>query len=329
MTRQGKARRGEARLVQARQKTRQGKDKIATTSNDRRPNSASRQARRLRQHTLDSFDAGSPRPISGAHAAPDVGASTLDVDDPTQTAAPVTHYAGVSTTAPKPGPSPTTGIRPAGVPEPEEWITVSEPTPQVPLLSPPPGQLLPPQSPAPPAPPAQHAGAYGSWEPATSSTPPAQHVSALAPASTSASASTPGAQPDVMVETPLLLTREDIPTYRGTFCHKWAHQWLKTTREDLANQGVELRDLSDSIYWRVYVCSHPKAPYIIGSAGIVRFEGRFLQGKDPNAHQLNLPEPYGKRRFDFVAVHADGYVRVFTLAPKRTRSSSWGGTSHG
>ena len=45
MTRQGKARRGEARLVQARQKTREEKDKIATTSNDRRPNSATSHSR--------------------------------------------------------------------------------------------------------------------------------------------------------------------------------------------------------------------------------------------------------------------------------------------
>ena len=77
----------------------------------------------------------------------------------------------------------------------------------------------------------------------------------------------------------------------------------------------------DSPDWRAYVCSHPQATFIIGLASIVRFEGRFLQAGEPNAHALNLPGPFGKYRFDFVA--------VCTLAPKRTRSPSWGGTSHG
>ena len=96
---------------------------------------------------------------------------------------------------------------------------------------------------------------------------------------------------------------------------------MSTTRRDVAKLGVESRDLSDSRDWRVYVCSHPKATFIIGLASIVRFEGRFLQAGEPNAHALNLPGPFGKYRFDFVA--------VCTLAPKRTRSPSWGCTSYG
>ena len=84
-----------------------------------------------------------------------------------------------------------------------------------------------------------------------------------------------------MVETPVLLTREDIETYKGTFSHKKAHEWLRTTRLDVAKLGVESCDPSDSSDWRVHVCSHPKATFIIGSAGIVRFEGRFLQADEP------------------------------------------------
>ena len=57
--------------------------------------------------------------------------------------------------------------------------------------------------------------------------------------------------------------------------------------------------------WRCYMCSHPKAREIIGT-GVVRFEARFLNSVEPNHAELGLPEPYGKHRFDFVALRADG-----------------------
>ena len=76
-------------------------------------------------------------------------------------------------------------------------------------------------------------------------------------------------------------------------------------RADAAHDAIEAIDLSDNADWRHYVCSHPKAREIIG-AGIVKFEGRFLHSVEPNHRQLGLPEPYGQKRFDFVALRGDG-----------------------
>jgi len=102
-----------------------------------------------------------------------------------------------------------------------------------------------------------------------------------------------------------LLTAADIPTHRTNCSCKRAHKWLADLRADAAHRGMEAIDLSNHADWRLYICSHPKAREIIGE-GVVKFEGRFLNSLEPNHRQLLLPEPYGRNRFDFLALRASG-----------------------
>ena len=158
-------------------------------------------------------------------------------------------------------------------------------------LAPPPGLH------APAVLPAAHTGGPGScWTQGLA----AARDAAAVPASdeAAASASTPGAAATA-------LTVNDIPLFSGQCTGQKAHRWLKQLRRDCATAQQECVDLTDDPRWRVYVCSHPHARTIIG-AGIIYFEGRFCNGREDNARTLNLPAPFGKYRFDFIAGRKDG-----------------------
>ena len=64
---------------------------------------------------------------------------------------------------------------------------------------------------------------------------------------------------------------------------------------------------SEAFDWRTYVCLHEDANTIVGP-GVVRFEVRFLTGREPNGHRLvaTLGQQWAFRRCDFVVHRADG-----------------------
>ena len=97
----------------------------------------------------------------------------------------------------------------------------------------------------------------------------------------------------------------DIPRFFRQCAGRMAHKWFKQLRRECATAQQERVDLTEDPRWREYVCSHPHARTIIG-AGITHFEGRFCNGREDNARTLNLPAPFGKYRFDFIAGRKDG-----------------------
>ena len=75
----------------------------------------------------------------------------------------------------------------------------------------------------------------------------------------------------------MLLETHAIAKFRGApFGRRTAHKWLSKVRKNAACEAIEVVDLTGNPEWRQYVCSHPHANDIIGSSGVVKFEGRFL-----------------------------------------------------
>ena len=105
---------------------------------------------------------------------------------------------------------------------------------------------------------------------------------------------------------PVLLTSAEIPNLRMvTYGRRKAHQLLHRLRQDCATNDTMMVDLADEPGWRNYLANHPQAREIIG-AGVVGFEGRFVDALEPNRGTLNLPGVYGQHRFDFVVRRVDG-----------------------
>ena len=105
---------------------------------------------------------------------------------------------------------------------------------------------------------------------------------------------------------PVWLELRHITDMQVTFTHKQGSKWLKVLRERCAREGRESIDLTAEPCWRAYVCSHPERITIISASGIIHFEGRFLNSPEPNARELNLPAPFGRYRFDFIAWRGNG-----------------------
>ena len=117
-----------------------------------------------------------------------------------------------------------------------------------------------------------------------------------------------------------VLTADEVAQFRCPGFPKDAHRWLAHLRQVCAQAGLEAIDITDGLPdgvpafdsaptpvfdWRRYVCSLPHAWTVVGD-GITRFEGRFINCPEPDPGKLQLPEPYGGFRFDFVVHRMDG-----------------------
>lgn len=164
--------------------------------------------------------------------------------------------------------------------------------------------------------PTPEASSSGAGVPAANGAPPPTQ----APPAGAAPPPATGAPPLTLTLQPVLHPT-DIPTWRGGGgMRKEAHRWLAHLRKHCAEAGMEAIDITHGLpqgvappdhaptlvfEWQRYLCMHPQAAFLVAT-GVTMFEGRFLNSREPNARQLQLPAPYGSYRFDFLAHRSDG-----------------------
>ena len=111
-----------------------------------------------------------------------------------------------------------------------------------------------------------------------------------------------------------MLTTQDIPRWalggtgsnQGSVTRKTAHLNLSNLRQEAAEAGREVTDLTEEDWWKHYVCNHPSARRLT-EHGIVAFQARFLSTREPNSrHLVNVPLPWRELRFDFVVIKCTG-----------------------
>ena len=140
---------------------------------------------------------------------------------------------------------------------------------------------------------------------------PAMPTTAMQPQAEPQPSSSSGDASGGRASTPALLRTFDLGPgglTRIPFNRKEAHRRLKEYRKELADSGLEVKDLTENIdFWKPYVLDHPFAEVIIGP-GITRWEIRFLKTKEPNGHALlkELGAEWAYRRCDFIAHRVDG-----------------------
>lgn len=130
----------------------------------------------------------------------------------------------------------------------------------------------------------------------------------------SGSAPTPAPPPGLqLVASALVLTADDVGTFRGVSTRKEANRWLAHFRGCCAKASLEVVDITSPFFdWKRYWCNLPHAWTPKGD-GVPRFEGRFFNSLEPNMRELQLPEPCRRFRFDFVTHRVDGnYVHAIT-----------------